>query len=1474
MNRHQKKVLALAGAVANLSFSIAVAGVATFAWFSNNRTVSATGMSVRSTGKNIEFSYTILKYNDDLKKGEAYYNDPSKFVLPDYDQYIRARNVYSNIVIRADLTFNNTLNTANNEIFIDIKKDENSTLKSGDVIRLLTSNVIQFKCIATSYTLNTEEQPTVIPVGISEVQGSYKDVEDAEYRTAIQYFASRKTPTTFISLMNGQPVDPENGNTIRLVPELFNVGIIKHAVIYLECSYNEKLVDGFVADHPDGSIHDLEGDIKTIEFGVHSVENSQFGQTSTGKYLKMTEYGGSYDGVYLPAYIVSESKQALDGKKTTGAEAIGISSGINTNNNQLNIGVYTSTDYQSVYASDRIDDAAFEFDRKEGTFKSDNGHYIGNNTTDDGIISSTNDENLHNSLTYSNGNANIKSSVNSSRQLKYDTANSKFAYFNDASNNDIELYRYHENAVVSASLTGFVVTGPTGANAQYSVGEYFTLNGVSCVATYTRPNNHTFTVNVTSICTYTTVGEGTLIPGKTQFESTNNNKVINVSYEDRGETKVGSYNISVIADVLQYIEISSPATHTTFTRGDPFDISGLVVTGTFDIAGVVDVTSECVFYIGGNTYLPNQALNVGGNNLVVTIHYGGTSTLGDFYSDKTYKITVYNFQVNITESNKLIDNGSSFTLHVDFNGHLDWSIISDTNSVSFSSSELDVEETTAYTGSNYEMQSTTITIYGRAPGLATVRATINGTSLHDDCIIRVRSATATSATYTVASKTTVTTTGTVPQDSSATYHQSYNTAGQMTDGNGVELELTGYDGYKIVGIKLNMKSNSSKGKGYFTADVNNSVIASIGSSTDSKGFNEADWHGSWSTEYVDVEPCVYVDKVIGTGEKVSLVIQATESSLYIYSFTIYYEQGEVAAVTSLVIKDGDTTITNENPKVITSGSLDYEWTPNAIVTYEDNSHNSLVTWEILSGTGISIVNSTTGKVKITTETGTATIKATTVGMNSLGQHVEAQYTINWSGLHLVLQSISITGQQVTFNVGDTFTLGANAVVTATYTNGSTDDVTGSQNLTHTTPDMSISGPKTITITYVEGGVTVTTSYSINVRPANVVDYTITFYNNPGNSDSAEISATGFFTYSTASYTLVEQGQNGLFENDAVEESKCYASRGLKMGSGSASGYFVATPLTAAKYNIIAITINSTQYGSDNGKLVLTLDGTQITNNITPGTSYTYQPNNAISSIEEFKLGTTANRAYINSITFTIDTSLPIPKTLSSIAVKTPPTTTTYTTGDYFNPAGLEITLSYSDGTTDDVTYANHETDFTFSPALDAALTTSNTEVTITYGGKSCTQEITVNSGGDPVLVQKTVTLTFTSACSGSGTDDKGNTWTVTSDAAESTYDGTKGIHYGTGSKAVSYINLTTTITCVKITSVVVNCSGASGTAGQVSVTIGNASFGGAAQNITASAANYTFTGEASGAIIVSITQASAKKALYCKQIVVTYWVYE
>ncbi len=139
----------------------------------------------------------------------------------------------------------------------------------------------------------------------------------------------------------------------------------------------------------------------------------------------------------------------------------------------------------------------------------------------------------------------------------------------------------------------------------------------------------------------------------------------------------------------------------------------------------------------------------------------------------------------------------------------------------------------------------------------------------------------------------------------------------------------------------------------------------------------------------------------------------------------------------------------------------------------------------------------------------------------------------------------------------------------------------------------------------------------------------------------------------------------------------------------------------------------------------------------------------------------------------------------------------------------------------------------------------------------------------------TSTLTFTAACGGTGTADDEAAWTITSDGTESTYDATKGIHYGTSSAAVGYIQLSTSDIAGTITSVVVNASTASGVSASVTVKVGTTDFKttGDATSIaaTTTATDYTFTGSASGDIVVRLAKAaSANKALYVKSVVVTY----
>lgn len=87
------------------------------------------------------------------------------------------------------------------------------------------------------------------------------------------------------------------------------------------------------------------------------------------------------------------------------------------------------------------------------------------------------------------------------------------------------------------------------------------------------------------------------------------------------------------------------------------------------------------------------------------------------------------------------------------------------------------------------------------------------------------------------------------------------------------------------------------------------------------------------------------------------------------------------------------------------------------------------------------------------------------------------------GVVKTLVSIAVSGQKTDFTVGDTFTHDT-AVVTATYSDNTTKDVTSSA--TFSSPDMTTAGTKTVTVTYEEGGVPKSTTYDIVVSAASTI----------------------------------------------------------------------------------------------------------------------------------------------------------------------------------------------------------------------------------------------------------------------------------------------------------------------------------------------------------------------------------------------------
>ena len=148
----------------------------------------------------------------------------------------------------------------------------------------------------------------------------------------------------------------------------------------------------------------------------------------------------------------------------------------------------------------------------------------------------------------------------------------------------------------------------------------------------------------------------------------------------------------------------------------------------------------------------------------------------------------------------------------------------------------------------------------------------------------------TTVTYTQSSTSAVgVTSGTAPTGSSASFSTTYSNMNQLTAGNSMTLTLSGYQGKKITGITLSMKSNSSKGAGTLSVTAGSTTLASI---SPAANFNSSSWYGAWSTSYVDVVVAMSNNNyTIQANENVVVTIAATVNSLYCQSFTFTYEDG-------------------------------------------------------------------------------------------------------------------------------------------------------------------------------------------------------------------------------------------------------------------------------------------------------------------------------------------------------------------------------------------------------------------------------------------------------------------------------------------------------------------------------------------------------------------------------------------------------
>jgi hypothetical protein len=109
----------------------------------------------------------------------------------------------------------------------------------------------------------------------------------------------------------------------------------------------------------------------------------------------------------------------------------------------------------------------------------------------------------------------------------------------------------------------------------------------------------------------------------------------------------------------------------------------------------------------------------------------------------------------------------------------------------------------------------------------------------------------------------------------------------MTKDNTQTYTLSGFDGLKIKGVTLSMKSNKSAGAGTFSITAGSTTLAQIATATN---FNAWYNNNSYSQSFVPVNvELLESNYIVKNEENIVITISATTNSLFCESVTLEYE---------------------------------------------------------------------------------------------------------------------------------------------------------------------------------------------------------------------------------------------------------------------------------------------------------------------------------------------------------------------------------------------------------------------------------------------------------------------------------------------------------------------------------------------------------------------------------------------------------
>lgn len=204
------------------------------------------------------------------------------------------------------------------------------------------------------------------------------------------------------------------------------------------------------------------------------------------------------------------------------------------------------------------------------------------------------------------------------------------------------------------------------------------------------------------------------------------------------------------------------------------------------------------------------------------------------------------------------------------------------------------------------------------------------------------------------------------------------------------------------------------------------------------------------------------------------------------------------------------------------------------------------------------------------------------------------------------------------------------------------------------------------------------------------------------------------------------------------------------GAGIGGGYGGdGTDITISGGEVTASSLNGAGIGHGNG-------GNAENNSIAPADGM--QISVYVGSTEPGTLlGTyTETTSYTSTDRYFHSEEEPVVVTLTDITIKTEPTTTSYDEGDELDLDGLEVTLNYSDDSTEDVAFADFAAEgLTADPANGTALVPAHDKVTITHTESDETAEFGIT------VTPAAITVTDITVSPSTTTVEKGGTETFT-----------------------------------------------------------------------------------------------------------------